>query len=51
MGLGKTLQSISLLGWLSEDRDITGPHIVLVPKSTLRCVAVAALPSLRRFPC
>lgn len=35
MGLGKTLQSISLLGYLKFDRGISGPHIVIVPKSTL----------------
>ena len=35
MGLGKTLQSISLLGYLHEYRGITGPHMVLAPKSTL----------------
>jgi SWI/SNF-related matrix-associated actin-dependent regulator of chromatin subfamily A member 5 len=34
-GLGKTLQTISLLGYLAEHRAITGPHIVIVPKSTL----------------
>jgi SWI/SNF-related matrix-associated actin-dependent regulator of chromatin subfamily A member 5 len=34
-GLGKTLQTISLLGYLAEQRGITGPHIVIVPKSTL----------------
>ena len=34
-GLGKTLQTISLLGSLAEQRAITGPHIVIVPKSTL----------------
>jgi len=34
MGLGKTLQSISLLAYLREFRGITGPHIVIVPKST-----------------
>ena len=34
-GLGKTLQTISLLGYLAEQRAITGPHIVIVPKSTL----------------
>lgn len=34
-GLGKTLQTISLLGYLNEYRGITGPHLVLVPKSTL----------------
>uniref|UniRef100_A0A7S0T1K3 Chromatin-remodeling complex ATPase n=1 Tax=Mantoniella antarctica TaxID=81844 RepID=A0A7S0T1K3_9CHLO len=35
MGLGKTLQTISLLGYLNEYRGITGPHMVVVPKSTL----------------
>jgi superfamily II DNA or RNA helicase len=35
MGLGKTLQTISLLAYLAEARGITGPHIVIVPKSTL----------------
>lgn len=35
MGLGKTLQTISLLGYLNEHRGITGPHMVVVPKSTL----------------
>ena len=35
MGLGKTLQSISILAYMSEFRGIDGPHIVVVPKSTL----------------
>ncbi|MQL96698.1 hypothetical protein Taro_029380 [Colocasia esculenta] len=35
MGLGKTLQTISLLGYLHEFRRITGPHLVVAPKSTL----------------
>lgn len=35
MGLGKTLQTISLLAYLHEYRGIKGPHIVIVPKSTL----------------
>ncbi|CAA3020989.1 ISWI chromatin-remodeling complex ATPase CHR11-like isoform X3 [Olea europaea var. sylvestris] len=35
MGLGKTLQTISLLGYLQEFRGITGPHMVVAPKSTL----------------
>lgn len=34
-GLGKTLQTISLLGYLKEFRGISGPHLVVVPKSTL----------------
>jgi SWI/SNF-related matrix-associated actin-dependent regulator of chromatin subfamily A member 5 len=35
MGLGKTLQSISLLAYLREARNIQGPHIIIVPKSTV----------------
>ncbi|KAK9722597.1 chromatin remodeling complex Adenosinetriphosphatase [Basidiobolus ranarum] len=35
MGLGKTLQVISFLGYLKHYRDIPGPHLVVVPKSTL----------------
>ncbi|KAJ3077794.1 chromatin remodeling complex Adenosinetriphosphatase [Quaeritorhiza haematococci] len=35
MGLGKTLQTISFLGYLKHYRDIDGPHLVIVPKSTL----------------
>ena len=35
MGLGKTLQTISLLAYLREFRGITGPHLIIVPKSTL----------------
>ncbi|XP_047319359.1 ISWI chromatin-remodeling complex ATPase CHR11-like [Impatiens glandulifera] len=35
MGLGKTLQTISLLGYLHEFRGISGPHMVVSPKSTL----------------
>ena len=34
-GLGKTLQTISLLGYMKHYRSIPGPHMVLVPKSTL----------------
>ena len=34
-GLGKTLQTISLLGYLHEFRKISGPHMIIVPKSTL----------------
>jgi len=32
---GKTLQTISLLGFLRQYKNITGPHLVIVPKSTL----------------
>lgn len=35
MGLGKTLQTISFLGYLRFIGDIKGPHLVVVPKSTL----------------
>lgn len=35
MGLGKTLQTISFLGYLRHMVGITGPHLILVPKSTL----------------
>ena len=35
MGLGKTLQTISFLGYLRHFCNITGPHLIVVPKSTL----------------
>ncbi len=35
MGLGKTLQSISLLAAMKQQQDISGPHLIVVPKSTL----------------
>ncbi|KAI9768848.1 MAG: hypothetical protein M1840_004662 [Geoglossum simile] len=35
MGLGKTLQTISFLGYLRHIQGISGPHLVIVPKSTL----------------
>ncbi|ODV97027.1 hypothetical protein PACTADRAFT_1610 [Pachysolen tannophilus NRRL Y-2460] len=35
MGLGKTLQTISFLGYLRYIKHIQGPHLVVVPKSTL----------------
>ncbi|KAH8730803.1 SNF2 family N-terminal domain-containing protein [Phaeosphaeriaceae sp. PMI808] len=35
MGLGKTLQTISFIGYLRFIGGITGPHLVVVPKSTL----------------
>jgi len=34
-GLGKTLQSISILVYMLEYMDVSGPHLVVVPKSTL----------------
>ncbi|KAK1828141.1 ISWI chromatin-remodeling complex ATPase ISW2 [Podospora conica] len=35
MGLGKTLQTISFLGYLRHIMGINGPHLIMVPKSTL----------------
>ena len=35
MGLGKTLQTIAFLGYLRFICDISGPHLIVVPKSTL----------------
>lgn len=35
MGLGKTLQTISFLGYVRYVQGLKGPHIVIVPKSTL----------------
>jgi SWI/SNF-related matrix-associated actin-dependent regulator of chromatin subfamily A member 5 len=35
MGLGKTLQTISFLGYLKHFENYEGPHLVIVPKSTL----------------
>lgn len=35
MGLGKTLQTIAFLGYLRYVQNINGPHIIVVPKSTL----------------
>ncbi|KAF6749248.1 P-loop containing nucleoside triphosphate hydrolase protein [Ephemerocybe angulata] len=36
MGLGKTLQTISFLSYLKHVRGTPGPHLVVVPKSTLQ---------------
>ncbi|KDQ18160.1 hypothetical protein BOTBODRAFT_63862 [Botryobasidium botryosum FD-172 SS1] len=36
MGLGKTLQTISFLGYVKHFRGTSGPHLVVVPKSTLQ---------------
>jgi len=35
MGLGKTLQSISIIAYLHQHLNIKGPHLIMVPKSTL----------------
>ncbi|KAI5991718.1 SNF2 family N-terminal domain-containing protein [Pisolithus orientalis] len=36
MGLGKTLQTISFLGYLRHYGSTQGPHLIVVPKSTLQ---------------
>ncbi|KAF7294468.1 hypothetical protein MKEN_01439300 [Mycena kentingensis (nom. inval.)] len=36
MGLGKTLQTISFLSYLKFHKEVNGPHLVVVPKSTLQ---------------
>ena len=35
MGLGKTIQIINLLAWFSFRQNIHGPHLIIVPLSTL----------------
>ena len=35
MGLGKTIQTIALFQYLIENKDVTGPFLVVVPLSTL----------------
>ena len=35
MGLGKTLQTIALIGYLRHLRGVLGPHLIVVPKTTL----------------
>jgi len=34
-GLGKTLQTVSLLAYMKHYRHTPGPHLVIAPKSTL----------------
>ncbi|PAV80505.1 hypothetical protein WR25_02934 [Diploscapter pachys] len=36
MGLGKTLQTIALLGYMKHYKNMASPHLVIVPKSTLK---------------
>ncbi|KAF8507767.1 P-loop containing nucleoside triphosphate hydrolase protein [Hysterangium stoloniferum] len=36
MGLGKTLQTVSFLAYLKHYQDMPGPHLIVVPKSTLQ---------------
>ena len=35
MGLGKTIQALALLGYLKDIKKVKGPHIIIVPLSTL----------------
>lgn len=35
MGLGKTLQTISLFAYLKESRGVHGPYLVIAPKSVV----------------
>lgn len=35
MGLGKTIQTISILAFLQEYKNISGPHLIIAPKVTL----------------
>ncbi len=34
-GLGKTIQTISILAYMFEYKKIKGPHLVVAPKSTI----------------
>lgn len=35
MGLGKTIQAISLLAHLTENKDVWGPFLIIAPATTL----------------
>ncbi|CAN8244108.1 unnamed protein product [Cochlearia groenlandica] len=35
MGLGKTIQTIALIAYLIENKDVHGPHLILAPKAVL----------------
>lgn len=35
MGLGKTIQTIALLAYLTENKGLSGPHIIVAPKAVL----------------
>ena len=35
MGLGKTIQTISLLSWLACEKGIWGPHLIVVPTTII----------------
>lgn len=35
MGLGKTIQTISLIAYLMENKNVSGPHLIVAPKAVL----------------
>ncbi|KNA18096.1 hypothetical protein SOVF_073890 isoform B [Spinacia oleracea] len=35
MGLGKTIQTIALIAYLMEVKNVTGPHLIVAPKAVL----------------
>ncbi|BFI43349.1 protein Mpsnf1.24 [Marchantia polymorpha subsp. ruderalis] len=35
MGLGKTIQTIALLAYLMENKNLNGPHLIIAPKAVL----------------
>ncbi|CAA7061967.1 unnamed protein product [Microthlaspi erraticum] len=35
MGLGKTIQTIALIAYLLENKDVHGPHLIVAPKAVL----------------
>ncbi|CAN8063634.1 unnamed protein product [Agarophyton chilense] len=35
MGLGKTIQTIALLAWLAVEKEVWGPHLIVVPTSVM----------------
>ncbi|VAH02150.1 unnamed protein product [Triticum turgidum subsp. durum] len=35
MGLGKTIQTIALIAYLLEKKEVTGPHLIVAPKAVL----------------
>lgn len=35
MGLGKTIQTIALLAWLAIEKELWGPHLIIVPTSVM----------------
>jgi SWI/SNF-related matrix-associated actin-dependent regulator of chromatin subfamily A protein 2/4 len=35
MGLGKTIQTIALIAYLLEKKEVPGPHLIIAPKAVL----------------